>query len=163
MFHKLSAVASGAMLSLMLSGCTMTAAECDPSSDPGFFNKIGCTVAGSYSERVETKEENLKALQAENERLQRIQTALNNEDALVRGSMEERQRQLSSIQSEVDALKDALASRNQLSESLNEQIASLEKQLQEMQNTPAKASILQKQAELGKLKQQYEELSALAL
>ena len=31
---------------MLLTACTATPEECDPTRDPGFFNKIGCTFSG---------------------------------------------------------------------------------------------------------------------
>lgn len=146
----------------VLAGCTMTAQECDPSADPGFFNKIGCTVSGSYAERVETKEQDLKALKDENARLQKIHDELSNERALVRGSMEQRQLQLNSISNQLADLRSSLASKNQLSDNLKAKLDDLNSQLEAMKNTPAQASILEKRQELNRLKAEYEELMTLS-
>ena len=147
---------------LFLAGCTMTAQQCDPSSDPGFFNKIGCTVSGSYAERVETKEQDLKALESENERLRAIHASINSEIVLVEGSMSQRQAQLNQIKGQLADLKSSLASKNQLSGMLEGKLAEIESQLTNMQNTPATASILEKKAELEKLQQEYEELLTMS-
>ena len=50
---------------MLLTACTATPEECDPTRDPGFFNKIGCTFSGSYSERVEQKKVAVEQLRQE--------------------------------------------------------------------------------------------------
>ena len=147
---------------LFLAGCTMTAEQCDPSSDPGFFNKIGCTVSGSYAERVDTKEQDLKALETENERLRALHASINSEIVLVEGSMAQRQAQLNQIEGQLSDLRSSLASKNQLSQELENKLSQIESQVSTMQNTQASASILEKQAQLEKLQTEYEELLTMS-
>ena len=51
---------------LMVSGCTMTPEECDPSNvDAGFFDKLGCVTSGSYDARIESKKQEIVKLNEE--------------------------------------------------------------------------------------------------
>ena len=150
MSYKLIAVAAAA---LMLSACAMTTQECDPTLDPGFLDKIGCTISGSYAQRVEDKEANLRALQSENERLVKLQQLLSNEEALISDSKAIRQAQYQKIQAQVADLKQALAEDQKLNDSLRTQLNQLETQSAELAQMPEEASILERQQRLAELQE----------
>lgn len=158
--NKLTLALSGAACAAMLSACTMTAEQCDPSADPGFLNKIGCTVSGSYGERVEQKEQKLQALNAENEHLYKLHQQIADEDALINGSIEERAKQLKAMQNELAALRSDLQSKGQLSSSLKQQLDDTNKQIELMQNTPPNAAVLEKMQQVEDLEAYLEQLQS---
>lgn len=43
----------------ILSGCTTTAQQCDPRIELGMLDKLGCSMSGSYKERIDTKQKEL--------------------------------------------------------------------------------------------------------
>ncbi len=147
----------------VMTGCTMTPDECDPSVDPGFLNKLGCTVSGSYSQRVEDKQAAVDALKAENEQLKQQSQELLNEQVLVDGNVAERRAQIAKMQSELSEVKSAVAKKGAMSDELKSKIAEAEQQLAEMQNTNTdNTPLLQKQQQLDELKTTYDELIVLS-
>lgn len=149
---------SMALLTAVLTGCTMSAAECDPSTDPGFFNKIGCTVSGSYAQRVELKEAELQALQAENDKLTRIGRLLSDEESMLEGNLAQRRAQHQALVSEVESLRSALKAENQLTDNLNNQLKSLEEKSAALQQLPDNTPLLERQQRLSELQAQYDQL-----
>ena len=145
-------------LTAVLTGCTMSAAECDPSTDPGFFNKIGCTVSGSYAQRVELKEAELQALQAENDKLTRIGQLLSDEESMLEGNLAQRRAQHQALVSEVESLRSALKAENQLTDNLNNQLKSLEEKSAALQQLPDNTPLLERQQRLSELQAQYDQL-----
>lgn len=145
-------------LTAVLTGCTMNAAECDPSTDPGFFNKIGCTVSGSYAQRVELKEAELQALQAENDKLTRIGRLLSDEESMLEGNLAQRRAQHQALVSEVESLRSALKAENQLTDNLNNQLKSLEEKSAALQQLPDNTPLLERQQRLSELQAQYDQL-----
>ncbi len=145
-------------LTAVLTGCTMSAAECDPSTDPGFFNKIGCTVSGSYAQRVELKEAELQALQAENDKLTRIGRLLSDEESMLEGNLAQRRAQHQALVSEVESLRSALKAENQLTDNLNNQLKSLEEKSAALQQLPDNTPLLERQQRLSELQAQYDQL-----
>ena len=149
---------SMALLTAVLTGCTMSAAECDPSTDPGFFNKIGCTVSGSYAQRVELKEAELQALQAENDKLTRIGRLLSDEESMLEGNLAQRRAQHQALVSEVESLRSALKAENHLTDNLNNQLKSLEEKSAALQQLPDNTPLLERQQRLSELQAQYDQL-----
>lgn len=145
-------------LTAVLTGCTMSAAECDPSTDPGFFNKVGCTVSGSYAQRVELKEAELQALQAENDKLTRIGRLLSDEESMLEGNLAQRRAQHQALVSEVESLRSALKAENQLTDNLNNQLKSLEEKSAALQQLPDNTPLLERQQRLSELQAQYDQL-----
>ena len=76
--------------------------------------------------------------------------------------MAQRQAQLNQIEGQLSDLRSSLASKNQLSQELENKLSQIESQVSTMQNTPASASILEKQAQLEKLQTEYEELLTMS-
>ncbi len=138
---------------LFLSACTMSPQECDPSLDPGFLDKIGCTISGSYAQRVEDKEADLKALQQENERLHKIASLLENDRALVEGSLETRRQQYQALSAQISALKSDLSAKQQLSSSLNAQLDNMQQQADELQQMPENSALLERRQKLAELQE----------
>ncbi|MCR5084399.1 MAG: hypothetical protein K6A65_02720 [Succinivibrionaceae bacterium] len=150
-----------AFLALPLVGCAMDKGECDPTYDQGFFNKLSCTVSGTYAGRVADREAQVAALGAERERLLALQAALDNERVLVKGSAAERQDALLKVQAEVRAMKSDLAKKRQLDQELKARLEEIEGSIGDMQKSGPSAPLLQKQAEYERLRQQFDDLAAL--
>lgn len=159
MKRKIVSVCCALAGALCLTACTTTPEECDPSVDPGFLNKIGCTFSGSYAKRVEMKRENLQALQEENANLTRLQQSLADEDALLKGSIEQRQTQLAAVKEDLAGLKKDLAAQGALNSDLKQAIEQAEAQADAMQRSPASQAMLQKRMELQELQSQVDTLT----
>lgn len=144
---------------LVLTACATTPQECDPRQDQGFFGKIGCVVTGSYEERVTTKEDTVKQLQAENARLNQLIRNIHQQDALVRGDMAERQRELDKVRSELYALENSLEEKKALDAQLQAKLQAANAQLSRMQATPASTTIAEKEKQIAELESTLDELS----
>lgn len=150
------------MAATFLYGCTMTTNECDPANrSAGFMDKFGCTVSGSYSKRVEDKQNRVNELKAEHARLLSLKSTIDNETALVDGSKKDRQAQLDKVSAEITQVKKDIISKNAMSDSLRQKIDSLEKQLEEMKNGDDDI-LIKRQADYDKLKKEYDDLLAAA-
>ena len=106
---KLLKTISFVALATLICGCTVSKEECDPRVDPGFFNKLGCTVSGSYSQRVEDKKEHVAKLREELHALSQETAALNDEDALINEDRASAQRRLDRINAELLKLEQKVA------------------------------------------------------
>ena len=142
----------------MLSACASTPEECDPSQDQGFFGKIGCSVSGSYEERINQREQRVETLKAENERLNQLARDLFAKDALVKGQISEQNRLLDHAQSELFALEGTLAKKKALSSDLQDQITKAQEQIDALKKANSKPS--KTQAALAQKQKQIDELNA---
>lgn len=144
---------------LFLNACTTTAQECDPSKDPGFLNKMGCIVSGSYSERIEQKEQLVADLKAENAYLNQLIRDINEQDAIVRGEQSQRLRELDRINDQLTVLEHDLAKKKALDSDLKNKLAQAKKQVNSMKQTDPNETLLQKQLEIETLEATLEALS----
>ena len=143
-----------------LLGCATTPDECDPSVDPGFLDKLGCTVSGSYGERVAQKEREVTSLWAEQEEVRKISASLEESRALVEADLSARRAELDGINARVGDLERRLREKRAMSAYLQRRIDDVYEQLKEMQDTPANAVLLQKQQERDELRRRLDELAA---
>lgn len=143
-----------------LSGCATTPDECDPSVDPGFLDKLGCTVSGSYGERVAQKEREVTNLWAEQEEVRKMSASLEESRALVEADLSARRAELDGINARVGDLERRLREKRAMGAYLQRRIDDVYEQLREMQDTPANAVLLQKQQERDELRRRLDELAA---
>lgn len=156
--------AVGAASALMLSGCTTTPQECDPSQDQGFFGKIGCVVSGSYEARIDERQQRVAELKAENERLNQLARDLFAQDALVKADISEQNRMLDHARSELYAVESSLAKKQALSADLQEQIDEAKAQIDAIKQgnnmSQGQAAIVKKQKQIEELNATLEQLQA---
>lgn len=157
-FAKLALVGTVVGSMMLATGCASTPEECDPSQDVGFFNKIGCTVSGSYGERVEQKQQHIADLKAENERLNALTRSIYDESAKLRGEYATRVKTLDQIEDELYGIKDSLAQKKALNSSLEAKFKAAETQVNEMQRAGENQTLLEKQAQINELQATLEEL-----
>lgn len=156
--EKMAAVAVAFVTALSVSACTTTAADCDPSQDVGFFNKIGCAVSGSYSERVEQKEQQVADLKAETERLNAMTRDLHTQSAIIRSDYQAQVKVLDHLEDQLYGVKDSLAEKKALNSDLENKIASVQAQMEKMRQEGVNQTVLQREQERAQLQQQLEEL-----
>ncbi|MDY6321709.1 MAG: hypothetical protein SPL30_02220 [Succinivibrio sp.] len=149
-----------AAMAFTLSACT--ADDCDPSSDPGFFTKIGCVTSGSYQKRIDNKKEHVKELRAEQSALTQEVIALNDENILVNEDRASAQNRLDRLNEELDALSAKVARSGKQSGTLKKQIAAAKAQVGVMKKMPEDATVLQKMAQKQKLQEELETLEQLS-
>ena len=90
--RKLILAAAIAASAAALGACS--ADQCDPSTDPGFFSKIGCAAGGGYAKRVEAKKQEIADLRAEQQSLTDEVISLNDEDKVAKESRAKAQQRL---------------------------------------------------------------------
>lgn len=155
---KLLKTLSFVALATLICGCTVSKEECDPRGDPGFFNKLGCTVSGSYSQRVEDKKAHVAKLREELHVFSQETAALNDEDALINEDRASAQRRLDRINTELLKLEQKVAVKAGQHSALMKQVASAKDQLKTVQTLPQNASIIEKQVQKQKLEAELDEL-----
>lgn len=145
----------------LATACTTTPEECDPSVDPGFFNKIGCTVSGSYEARIQQKEQQLSNLQSQNKYLNEILTQLQDRETLVYGTINERQALLDNIEVNLNDLENDLKAKNKLNSDLKKQIAKAKSSIQQASDPAIATEYSKRQAYLNQLQQEVAQTNEL--
>ena len=144
-------------LSMALSGCSTD--QCDPSTDQGFFSKIGCVTSGVYSKRVEAKKQEIADLRDEQQSLTQEVLDLNDEDAVAKESRAKSQSRLDRINEKLNELEARVAAKGNASADLKKKIDDARAQVATMRKTPQDAAVLQKQAEVAELKAKLQALT----
>src|SRR5574344_538577 len=142
----------------ILTACTMTPEECAPSSDPGFFNKIGCSVSGSYSKRVETKQQEIKDLREEQKALTQEVINLQEKRSVLIKDRFERLHALDELQTKLDQMQSSLAAKNALSKRLQQKLDNVKKSKTEAASMPESTSVIEKKAKLAQLQKDADDL-----
>ncbi|MGN0909770.1 MAG: hypothetical protein ACI4NA_09125 [Succinivibrio sp.] len=147
--RKLACMLAALAAAAALSGCT--ADQCDPSTDTGFFSKIGCAAGGGYAKRVEAKKQDIAALREEQAALTNEVIELNDEDLAVKESRAKMQSRLDRIDEQLDALEAKVASAGAQDAKLRKQIEAAKAQVAQVRKVPEDATVLQKRAEYEEL------------
>ena len=119
---------------MLLTACTATPEECDPTRDPGFFNKIGCTFSGSYSERVEQKKVAVEQLRQEQKDVLEAYQALEANRSKMIADRAERYRQLDKLDNDIAKVRSSLAKKNALTKEYQQKLDKLQKASNEARN-----------------------------
>ena len=107
---------------LVLTACTSTPEECDPTRDPGFFNKIGCVFSGSYSQRVEQKKVEIEQLRQEQKDVLEAYQALEANRSKMINDKAERKRQLDKLDANIAKVRSNLAKKNALTKEYQQKL-----------------------------------------
>ncbi len=105
-------------LSFILTGCTMTPEQCDPSGDPSFFNKIGCVSSGSYKKRVTAKEEEIQRLKTEYNQLRKELSTMQSQESSLKKDISARKKQLNSLKQKINSSNLSVEKKEKIIESL---------------------------------------------
>ena len=119
---------------LVLTACTSTPEECDPTCDPGFFNKMGCVFSGSYSERVEQKKVEIEQLRQEQKEVLEAYQALEANRSKMIADRAERYRQLDKLDNDIAKVRSSLAKKNALTKEYQQKLDKLQKASNEARN-----------------------------
>ena len=119
---------------LVLTACTATPEECDPTRDPGFFNKIGCVFSGSYSQRVEQKKVEIEQLRQEQKDVLEAYQALEANRSKMIADRAERYRQLDKLDNDIAKVRASLAKKNALTKEYQQKLDKLQKASNEARN-----------------------------
>lgn len=134
-YTKILAIASV----LILTGC-VTKEDCDPRREAGFFNKIGCTVTGTYSDRIADKEAEIDSLAQEKDMLEAMLYEAQQQKQVLESDYSARQEYLDDLETKVANLKKTVNQKQALQGQLKKDIADLEKAIQDNKKMPKNAS-----------------------
>ena len=119
---------------LVLTACTSTPEECDPTRDPGFFNKMGCVLSGSYSDRVEQKKVEIEQLRQEQKEVLEAYQALEANRSKMIADRAERYRQLDKLDNDIAKVRASLAKKNALTKEYQQKLDKLQKASNDARN-----------------------------
>ena len=119
---------------LVLTACTSTPEECDPTRDPGFFNKIGCVFSGSYSQRVEQKKVEIEQLRQEQKEMLATYQELEANRSKMINDKAERKRQLDKLDANIAKVRSNLAKKNALTKEYQQKLDKIKKKRKNARN-----------------------------
>lgn len=142
----------------VLTACSVTPEQCDPSVESSVWNKMACTTSGTYDHRVKDKE---RTLQSEKDK----QTALNKTYADTQKKAKATERTLAKKKAELATLNKSvtdyaaqLKQKAKGKEDVLAEVRKVEQQLKQVNGSAASEEA--KQAEIKALKRKLEALQA---
>lgn len=150
----------GALTALTLAGCATAPANCNSANnDASLITKMQCDHSGGYSAQIRQREQELLDARAENELFHRVYEEISAQQQATRQSLDAQRQQQASLQQSLNSLLSQLKSRHASKDQVQQQIATLEKDLQ---RSPASggsaADIAARQQELKALQQKVSRL-----
>ena len=127
---------------VLLSACTNTPEECDPSVELNMFSKAACQFSGSYDKRIEQKEKLVLDAKTENAKFNKIYADIKAQQA--------------KLDQSVGKLTAELKQKAKGRQDLQAEIAEVEKQMKAVNNSGG--SEMEKQAELEQLQRKLSNL-----
>jgi chromosome segregation ATPase len=127
---------------LVLSGCAVDKAGCDPRAlrDAGLLTKMNCDFSGSYDARAKDKEAQLAEAQKTNAALREALVALEKKSELSKADATARRNQISAINRSVNNYLQQVRATNPGNEAVSEQIRQATARLNQLNATPVNAS-----------------------
>lgn len=138
--------------SLLLGGCTVNPADCDPTNrDASIIAKTRCTSSGAYDVRVQAKQNILLDEQKTNQMFRDLYAAVEKEKSEVSAELRGKRSEYGALQKALGALLTEIKSKAKGNKEIEAEVAALEQQLATVtgQNDPV---VLQKQQQLDELK-----------
>ena len=131
-----------AAAALVLSGCAVDKAGCDPRAlrDAGLLTKMNCDFSGSYDARAKDKEAQLAEAQKTNAALREALAALEKKNELSKADATARRNQISAINRSVNNYLQQVRATNPGNEAISEQIRQATARLNQLNATPVNAS-----------------------
>ncbi|TNG95511.1 hypothetical protein FHQ28_06610 [Pasteurellaceae bacterium USgator11] len=156
--NKVKLLALTALLSAttLISSCSATAEECDPSVELNVFSKAACKFSGSYDQRIEQKEKILLNEQETNKKFRQIYADIQAQQKSVNQSISQKKAQQAKLTKSLNSLTRDLKQKAKGRSDLQAQIAEVEKQLNGVNNSGA--SEVEKQVQLQALQQKLGQL-----
>ncbi len=148
-----SLVIVGIASALLVSACA-TKETCDPSLDANVFQKLGCTVTGTYAERLSDKEKETLKLEEQRDMLLLINKELENDRAITSNNLKERKKALNSIKQKVAKLQGDLAKKNALKGDIKKSLDDVQKQIATMESAKEDTSLLELEEQKSDLEQE---------
>lgn len=136
---------------ILLSACSATPEQCDPSLELSVFQKMACVNSGSYDDRISQREQTLSNEQARSQELQSKNETAKAQNQHSQQQVNTKKTELNKLnqglQKETDELKRKAANNQQVRDEIN----SIEQQMNQVNSSGA--SDVVKQQELKKLQE----------
>lgn len=143
---------------LLLGGCAVTMADCDPSRrDVGFGTKLGCQVHGVSDQRIQRLEFDLAEQKRLNANFRAVYEAVEKEKKEVRGELGRKRTEYGKLERAMNRLLDDLQQKAGGNQRLQAEIASLRGQLETVKSGDGQA-VVAKQVQLDQLKGRVQQL-----
>jgi peptidoglycan hydrolase CwlO-like protein len=158
-----TAIASAAILPIVLSGCAVDKAGCDPAAvrNAGFFTKLSCDVSGSYDARAQDQQAKLSQAQYENQALNSLLSELQAQNRDLQAGITVKRSERDRLVRDMNQYLAQIKAQTKNDQAIEQQIGLAQKELDRLQNLPAQASATQQQAQLQKLEQQIKNLRTM--
>jgi len=143
-----------ALLAAALSGCvTMSAEQCDPRTDTGFFSKMGCVTGGVYARRVEDREQVLLDEQKTNQLFRDVHAALAHGRASVGEELADERQRHAALNAALTALLAEIRSKTAGNQRIGADIAAIERDMANLERLSQQesSSVLERRLELQNL------------
>lgn len=114
---------------ILLAGCSATPQECDPSQELGFIQKMACTNSGSYQQRIDTKNRELKGELDENYALHTKLQDTKAQQSKVRNQVSSKQQQVSKLDRSISQTKAQTAAKKRSEAAINKDITAINKDI----------------------------------
>lgn len=149
-----------AVAALMLAGCASTPADCNSANhDASLIAKMQCEHSGGYSAQIRQREQELLDARAENELFHRVYEEISAQQQATRQSLDTQRQRQASLQRSLSSLLTQLKSRHASKGQVQQQIATLEQDLQRSPTSGGSAAdIAARQQELKALQQKVSRL-----
>ncbi|ARD39345.1 hypothetical protein F8538_14000 [Edwardsiella ictaluri] len=140
--------------SIALSGCTMSAHDCDlHAQDPSFITKLGCATSGGYRQQVVQKEQQVRLSQYENESAKQQQAYTQNRQQNLNKKLADEQARLSAVRSDLSRTLVLLKSSKIQSRERQQAILKLQDLQQQSQGASSAADITAIEKKVAQAKQ----------
>ena len=141
---------------VLLSACTNTPEEGDPSVELNVFSKATCQLSGSYDKRIEQKEKLVLDAKTENAKFNKIYADIKAQQKSVNQSIAQKKAQQAKLDQSVSKHTAELKQKAKGRQDLQAEIAEVEKQMKAVNNSDG--SEMEKQAELEQLQRKLSNL-----
>ncbi|MGE6995347.1 hypothetical protein ACQKIK_18310 [Pseudomonas sp. NPDC047961] len=147
-------------LALTLVGCATSPANCNSANnEASLIAKMQCDHSGGYSAQIQQREQELLDARAENELFHRVYQEISEQQLSTRQSLEAQRQRQASLQQSLNSLLSQLKGRHANKSQVQQQIATLEQDLQRSPTSGGSAAdIAARQQELKALQQKVSRL-----
>lgn len=149
-----------AVAALTLAGCASTPAACNSANnDASLIAKMQCEHSGGYSAQIRQREQELLDARSENELFHRVYEEISAQQQATRQNLDAQRQRQASLQQSLSSLLSQLKSRHASKSQVQQQIATLEQDLQRSPTSGGSAAdIAARQQELKALQQKVSRL-----
>lgn len=117
---------------LLLTACSTTKEQCDPSLPQSFLNKIACTTSGHYDQRISDKEQELAKAKERNKQLKREHQKAKDKAQTTATVLADKEAQVAKLNQETQSYLSQLKDKAQGKQNVLDEIAKIEKQLNQV-------------------------------